>query len=1373
MSHGHRTPTDRRDSPLLPGLPVHLRDGVQVREVPTTQATLRGLPSGFVLDRIVYQFSHSGLGLNVVVARDTAAGPPSTTSLRALHRWRAGLKNAPVVAAVLRNDGQWWLHGPDGDGSPVGPVSDDLAERMLGAALRERDSAAARNRIAGFVDSLARGEEGVGSHGLFATHYMRTVLPDRPEWESANRRASGWMRLRGKRLISALGFAVQPVSTTAVLLAPKNTPARRRAIAVLLNDDERFEGPSTRFRVSPVAHGLKVAQEHELLWVIALRKSQIRLYSAQPGVGVGSRGLAETFFELDLAMLPREEAAYLDLAFSEAALRPGGSVGEIIAGSARYATALSERLRQRIYRDAVPGLAVAVAKELERTEDPNSTDLSYAYRITLRILFRLLFQAYAEDRDLLPYGRNRRYDRISLKKRAEDLAGRSKFHFDAQSSTLWRELRTVWAAIDTGNTDLDVPAYNGGLFGSRPDLHAEGAAIERMDLTDEVMGQALRHLLVDATPDGVQGAIDFRDLTIREFGTIYEGLIGSTLSKAVTDLTHAPNGSYVPASTGDQVVVHRGDAYFHDTTQTRKATGTYFTPEFAVRHLLRQALDPALDHHLEGVRARLIAGDEASAAEAFFDFRVADIAMGSGHFLVGAIDHIEAKMSAFLAEESVPAVTAELRRLEEAARKALGPSASTFPIETSALLRRQIARRCIYGVDVSTIGVDLARVAVWLHTFVPGLPMSSLDHNLVYGNSLTGIDRIQTALGLLDPSFTGDQFSMFSQPIRDALQRAKDRLMDAAEAAEATKAEVERSAEALKEAMRDAKLARLLFDTAVGVRVGTAALPETPTVEDIKTLAEEDEVLEVMAELTPAHFPFLFPEVFLRRNGGFDVILGNPPWEKVKVEKQQWWGKLLPGSRGMSVGKLNSLIRSFQRKRTDLNSAYLDAGVAAKRMAAYLRATFVEMGSGDTDLYQAFAWRFWELLRASGYVGIVMPGSALIGTGLETWRRGILRDGTFDDVTTLINTGRWAFDMEARYAIALLTIRKGQQHSGAVRLRGPFHSLQEFEQEVVGPAVEIPTIEFRSWSANAALPSLPTARSLGIFRKLYEHPLLGTPDHAGQRQFRPHSELHAWRDKRRFALDEGEGAKKEPSMWPVYKGKSFDLWNPDTGTYYASVDPTSITDHLQRKRFRQSRNRNSVFHGLSQVLLKDPETLVCRAARIAVRLVTRATDSRTVRCALIPPDRVCQHGAQYFVRRGAVRDEAYILGIMSSIPFDWCARRFVDKNLTFAILNGLPVPQSEQSSPEKERLIELTARLAAHDDRFADWATEVGVPVGSLRAEPERADAMQEIDALVAHLYGLNADELVHIYETFHRGWDYQPRLEAVLRHFQAWESET
>ena len=141
---------------------------------------------------------------------------------------------------------------------------------------------------------------------------------------------------------------------------------------------------------------------------------------------------------------------------------------------------------------------------------------------------------------------------------------------------------------------------------------------------------------------------------------------------------------------------------------------------------------PALSEHLDRLRAMAA----AEAAEAFFDFRVADIAMGSGHFLVAAIDHIEQAFSEYLAQSNAKGalrVRAELTALREAARKQLGELADETQFEDGQLLRRLIARRCIYGVDINRLAVDLAKLSIWIHTFVPGLPLSVLDHNLVVG----------------------------------------------------------------------------------------------------------------------------------------------------------------------------------------------------------------------------------------------------------------------------------------------------------------------------------------------------------------------------------------------------------------------------------------------------------------------------------------------------------------------------------------------------------------------------------------------------------------------------------------------------------------
>ena len=241
------------------------------------------------------------------------------------------------------------------------------------------------------------------------------------------------------------------------------------------------------------------------------------------------------------------------------------------------------------------------------------------------------------------------------------------------------------------------------------------------------------------------------------------------------------------------------------------------------------------------------------------------------------------------------------------------------------------------------------------------------------------------------------------------------------------------------------------------------------------------------------------------------------------------------------------------------------------------------------------------------------------------------------------------------------------------------------------------------------------------------------------------------------------------SLWPVYKGASFNLWNPDTGRYFAWADPIAITDHLQQKRTRQARRRDNAFYGTSPDQIADPATLPCRRPRVAFRDIARATDPRTVITALIPPEVVITNKGPYLLQiAGTAADEAFVLGVLSSMILDWYARRVVELNMNFHILNSFPVPDSSPASdPVAARVAEIAGRLAAVDDRFSEWAAAVGVPVGSANDEPTKSELIYELDACVARLYGLDETDLEVIYTTFRHGVDYSDRYQAVLAHFR------
>ncbi|MGI8808585.1 MAG: Eco57I restriction-modification methylase domain-containing protein [Acidimicrobiales bacterium] len=644
--------------------------------------------------------------------------------------------------------------------------------------------------------------------------------------------------MRGRQLVEKLGFTVEQLSvTSSVLMIPGGA---KRAVAVFLDEGETFDDPADRFVTSPVSHALALADREGAPWVVLTRSRQIRLYAARADTGVGRKGRAETFVEINLALLPEEQAGYLGLLFSSGALAENGTLEEVLQKSADFAADLAVRLRERVYFEAVPELAKAVAARLDATDGLSENDLAAAYEQTLVILFRMLFLAYAEDKDLLPYRTNSRYTDHALKTIARRLAEDKRAHkvtFDAVAIDHWEDVQQLWRAVDKGNTAWGVPGYNGGLFSNDADVNASGAALANIELTDAEFGPALLAMLVDEGPDGVIGPVDFRSLSVREFGTIYEGLLESRLSVAPTDLGVDAKGNYVPASKRTEPVVVAGEIYFHNRSGARKASGSYFTKPFAVEHLLDHALEPALADHLTRLSVLVDAGDEVAAADAFFDFRCVDLSMGSGHFLVAAVDRIEARLSGFLALNPIAPVNAELERLRQAAIDALADLADGVEIETTSLLRRQVARRCVYGVDMNHVSVELARLAIWIHTFVPGLPLSFLDHSLVCGNSLTGIGTLDEALEILDPKATETgAISIFRWEVEEFLDRASDALRRLARTTEATVADIEIARQANADARAAVQPATDLFDLLVAGRLGEVQTP----VSDLRKSAGRD-----------------------------------------------------------------------------------------------------------------------------------------------------------------------------------------------------------------------------------------------------------------------------------------------------------------------------------------------------------------------------------------------------------------------------------------------------------------------------------------------------------------------------------------------------
>ncbi|MFC2069795.1 hypothetical protein ACFLTB_01295 [Chloroflexota bacterium] len=556
---------------------------------------------------------------------------PTRTVLKEAWNNRHGGRAAPVLVIVTYPTGDQQkaaLCGPQGDDPPtllhldIGQI-----ERVCLTALSEPDRHAAVRFLYSALEDIDTPLAGFHNEGLLSTHQLNVAMHDRRDIEKATERGRNLLGLRGEDLIRGLGFEIQQLPGPEKILV---IGTQKIALALFLQREESPEMSNVRFNgMSPVSYALSRASEENLPYVFVNSGPVIRLHPTKPGVGVGHRGLVDTFVSAHLELLRDEQAALLWYLFSAEALGTDGTLQQLLEESRRFAISLGERLQSRIYDRVVPQLATSLARARDLST-PTQNDLHDTYQMTLTLLFRLLFVAYAEDKDLLPYRTNESYRARSLKEKAKELLSISLkgAPFDSSNSH-WEEIFRLFRAVDKGNIEWGVPEYNGGLFSENPDISPIGVSLASVTLPNTEFGLILSSLLVDDTEEGM-GPVDFRSLGVRDFGTIYEGLLDSELSVADMDLGIDEKGAYIPSQSSAPYVL-KGQIYLHNRSGARKTSGSYFTKSFAVEHLLDQSLETALDLHL----SKLDGLSDEDAGAVFFDFRVADISMGSGHFLVG------------------------------------------------------------------------------------------------------------------------------------------------------------------------------------------------------------------------------------------------------------------------------------------------------------------------------------------------------------------------------------------------------------------------------------------------------------------------------------------------------------------------------------------------------------------------------------------------------------------------------------------------------------------------------------------------------------------------------------------------------------------
>lgn len=586
------------------------------------------------------------------------------------------------------------------------------------------------------------------------------------------------------------------------------------------------------------------------------------------------------------AFVPSEGKCFLDLVKEE---------------STRYTQAVGEELKERVY-SALRELAIGFALWPENNLDASREDVRGSIRDSCFILlYRLLFIFYAETRNLLPKDEHG-YHQLSLETLREKVKGASRdgSRFLADSRRLWIGLEDLFRLIDQGNAELRVPPYNGGLF-SRQSRGLESLDfLEKYEISDKYLARAID--LLGTAPSlekkNVFVNVDYAGLEIRHLGSIYEGLLEYRLGFAETDLVSVRDGKgerwvSVDEYEGNlpigrmpsEMKVKKGEMYLETEKHERKVTGSYYTPDYIVKYIVERTLGPIVSEKTEAASKR-----HSKRSDAVLSIKVCDPAMGSGHFLVEAVE--------YLAE-------ALLQAVEEDQRAGLSAE-DEYGIEWA---RREVVRHCIYGVDLNELAVELAKVSLWLTTISREKPLSFLDHRLKCGNSIIGArladlkeypqvggTKTKRRKATSMPAFISQIFiERLISKVRELEGIGDDRLEDIRK-----KEEVLAEFKQLAEYEKTKAIADVRTSTYFGNEVAPTQKKDSkdvyydliysldyPSNWEPKTRTSWFRRAQEIAENRKFfHWELEFPDVFFggEQSGageGFDAVIGNPPYVRI------------------------------------------------------------------------------------------------------------------------------------------------------------------------------------------------------------------------------------------------------------------------------------------------------------------------------------------------------------------------------------------------------------------------------------------------------------------------------------------------------------
>ena len=982
------------------------------------------------------------------------------------------------------------------------------------------------------------------------------------------------------------------------------------------------------------------------------------------------------------------------------------------------------------------------------------------YRQLLRLVYRLIFLMVAEERQLLhPKDATPEsvalYDSYYSVGRLRRLAEK---RWGTQHTDLYAGLGIVMDMLgnDAGNDPLGLPALGSFLWAKETI-----GDLRNCQLSNRAMLEAIRALALTERR-GIRQWVNYRNLGAEEFGSVYESLL-----ELHPDLNVGAKTFSLQTAGGNE----------------RKTTGSYYTDSSLVNCLLDSALDPVLE----------AAGRQKNPAEAILALKICDPACGSGHFLIAAAHRIAKRLASIRTGDEEP-----------------GPDAVRHAL-------RDVVGRCIYGVDLNEMAVELCKINLWMEAMEPGKPLSFLDSRILCGNSLLGVTPSLMDKGIPDEAFTpieGDD-SAFCTQVKKRNKQEREKPVGAQSlfdyAGNAVVFDVRKAAEeftvysTVEETIQDVHRKEISYNdflkSEVYIRAKQCAdawcaafvWNKTKNAkhcmthglwDELKRKPEKidkwvlDEVQRLANQYCFFHWQLAFPEIFhVPQNeaptnpltgwsGGFDAVLGNPPWERVKLQEKEWFAERMPEiAKAPNAADRKRMIDGLKNEQPALFQAFKDDLRQAEGESHILRNSdrYPLCGRGDINTYAVFTELKRSLQSIQGRVGCIVPSGIATDDTTKIFFQEIIENSNLISLFDFENKMDYFGGVHKEQRFCLLTLM-GERHLGDINFVFNAHQVDDLRD--TERQIRLNSGDILLMNPNTrTCPVFRSRRDAELAKAIYKRiPVLikeGSPEKNPWEIklttfFHMTNDSHLFRDK----CDIEKMPSLSAEYLGLYEGKFTNLYNHRAGTF-AGVDLKDVENGNERESSIDELS-NPLYDVTPRSYIPIESALEKIQSNVRSKYwltfhdICNVNNQRTF-IATICPGAALSNSIPAIVEKDGgllpASSAVFLVANMSSFIFDYIARmKIMSRHANFFIVKQLPVIQKEQyfnrelSKFMTERVLELSY-TASELNLFASDLKWHGPP---FRWNEERRFIIRcELDAAFFHLYGIERDDVDYIMNTF------------------------